>query len=483
MKKIVSYRQKLLELSKIYQVNEILNDKSKLTTYDIEILLLKNNVPIPSRKGYLSLKISRELIRPFISSIKNFFIGGLNIFKPLNKLTKNTKGLLVYIYLGIKHFFKSLFIGIINFLNNIYNFKVKENVINKLISRLAYASIIVILGFGVFYLKEFASNLDLVKFSFEIISDKSKSDKEIKVESEYVINKKIEKQNLADAKKKKDKSKELAKLPENKKTKTSDKDTYELNAATVVNLFEDLEYNLSKVRDDKKIQPIFFTRLPKDIDSIKSSKIKKELFIKIVLPLIVSENERIFEDRNKLLKIISNKMTTDDEKSWLRKKLREYKVKNSDMNRLKNKMDIIPVSIALAQAAKESGWGTSRFALEGNAIFGQWTWNGKGIKPLDTSKDQTHSVLKFPILRASVKAYITNLNTHNGYKNFREKRSKLRTSKKQLKGLDLIHELDNYAQTGKKYTKTLEKIIKQNSLNDFETVSVLDNKDKKQFNL
>ncbi len=176
-------------------------------------------------------------------------------------------------------------------------------------------------------------------------------------------------------------------------------------------------------------------------------------------------------------------MTSDQEKNWLRKKLREYKVKNSDMKELVKKMDIIPVSIALAQAAKESGWGTSRFALEGNAIFGQWTWNGKGIKPLDTSKDEKHTILKFPILRASVKAYITNLNTHNGYKNFRQKRSKLRKVKNQLKGLDLIHELDNYAQTGKKYTKILEKIIKQNSLYDFESVSVLDNKDKKQFNL
>ena len=86
MKKIISYRQKLLELSKIYQVNEILNNKSQLTTYDIEILLLKNNVPIPSRQGYLSLKISRELIRPFFFGIKNFFIGFFNIFKPLNKL-------------------------------------------------------------------------------------------------------------------------------------------------------------------------------------------------------------------------------------------------------------------------------------------------------------------------------------------------------------------------------------------------------------
>ena len=146
-------------------------------------------------------------------------------------------------------------------------------------------------------------------------------------------------------------------------------------------------------------------------------------------------------------------------------------------------MDIIPVSIALAQAAKESGWGTSRFALEGNAIFGQWTWNGNGIKPLEINEDQTHTILRFPILRASVKAYIANLNTHNGYKDFRKNRLKLRKNNKQLKGLDLIHGLDKYAQTGKQYTLVLEKIIKQNSLDDFENVSVLDNKNKQQYNL
>ncbi len=482
MKKVISYRQKLLELSKIYQVSEILNNKSKLTTYDIEILLLKNNVPIPSRKGYLTLKITREFIKPFFTGIKNIFVGAFSISKPINKVSKSIKNFFIFIYQSIRYFFKYIFNGIINFLNNIYNFKVKEIVLDKLISRLAYLSIIIILGIGVFYLKEFATNLDLVKFSFEIKSDKSKNN-DLKLKSEYVINKKVKKQQPEDLKKKGNKTKELARLPDNQKKKAPESESYELNAATVVNLFEDLEYNLSKVRDDKKIQPIYFTKLPKDINSIKSSKTKKELFIQIVLPLIVSENERIFEDRKNIIKILSKKMTTDEEKSWLRKKLREYKVKNADMKELTKKMDIIPVSIALAQAAKESGWGTSRFALEGNAIFGQWTWNGKGIKPLDTTKDQTHSILKFPILRASVKAYITNLNTHNGYKNFREKRSKLRKIKKQLKGLDLIHELDNYAQTGKKYTKILEKIIKQNSLYDFETVSVLDNKDKKQFNL
>ena len=85
------------------------------------------------------------------------------------------------------------------------------------------------------------------------------------------------------------------------------------------------------------------------------------------------------------------------------------------------RMDMIPVSIALAQAAKESGWGTSRFALEGNAIFGQWTWDGQGIAPLKRDGDKKHKILKFPILRASVKAYKNNLNTHKSYSKFREK--------------------------------------------------------------
>jgi Bax protein len=83
--------------------------------------------------------------------------------------------------------------------------------------------------------------------------------------------------------------------------------------------------------------------------------------------------------------------------------------------------------------SKESGWGTSRFALEGNAIFGQWTWNGQGIEPLLKDKNKNHKILKFPILRASVKAYKNNLNTHKSYKNFREKRGELRKKIRKLK--------------------------------------------------
>jgi Bax protein len=219
------------------------------------------------------------------------------------------------------------------------------------------------------------------------------------------------------------------------------------------------------------------------LDEIQSVKLKKETFIKIVLPLIVAENEKILDDRYKLNKISSKKMTTDSEKQWLRQKFLEYKVKKGNVEELKNRMDVIPVSIALAQAAKESGWGTSRFALEGNAIFGQWTWTGQGIEPLLKDKSKSHKILRFPILRASVKSYKNNLNTHKSYKDFRSKRRDLREKNRKISGLKLTKTLDNYAQTGNEYTKILEQIIIQNRLMDFELVRLENSIEKRELNL
>ena len=232
------------------------------------------------------------------------------------------------------------------------------------------------------------------------------------------------------------------------------------------------------MRSKKLVKPIYFTQFPRDLDALKSVELKKETFIKIVLPLIVAENERILADRKKLLILNNKKFTTDLEKLWIRQKLLEYKVKKGDLKELLTRVDIIPTSIALAQAAKESGWGTSRFALEGNAIFGQWTWSGQGIAPLDRANNKDHKILKFPILRASVKAYQNNLNTHRSYSKFREKRLILRESNKQISGLKLTETLNNYAQTGSEYTKILNQIIKQNRLSDFERVK-LENSAKK----
>ena len=113
------------------------------------------------------------------------------------------------------------------------------------------------------------------------------------------------------------------------------------------------------------------------------------------------------------------------------------------------------------------------FALEGNAMFGQWTWSGQGIAPLDRASNKNHKILKFPILRASVKAYQNNLNTHKSYKSFREKRFKLREKKNRVSGLELTDTLKSYAQTGSEYTKILNQIIKQNRLSDFEPVRLV----------
>ena len=209
------------------------------------------------------------------------------------------------------------------------------------------------------------------------------------------------------------------------------------------------------------------------MDNLQSVQLKKETFIKIVLPLIVAENEKILDDREKLKVLSEKKFTSDLEKQWLRQKLLEYKVKKGNLEELMIRMDVVPASIALAQAAKESGWGTSRFALEGNAIFGQWTWDGQGIAPLKRDGGKNHKILKFPILRASVKAYKNNLNTHKSYYKFREKRKSLRDKDKKISGLKLTDTLKNYAQTGSEYTKILNQIIKQNRLSDFELVRLV----------
>ena len=136
-------------------------------------------------------------------------------------------------------------------------------------------------------------------------------------------------------------------------------------------------------------------------------------------------------------------------------------------------MDEIPVSLAIAQAAKETGWGTSRFAQEGNALFGQWTWSGEGLKPKESDENEGHKVMKFNVLQASVRAYQRNLNTHQTYKKFRLARAKLRDAEKPLDSIILSEYLNKYAETGKEYVKVLQKIIKQNDLKDFDNAKLL----------
>ena len=276
------------------------------------------------------------------------------------------------------------------------------------------------------------------------------------------------------------KKKKVIKEPESKDDFVEMSDnSISLNTETTLNLFEDLDYDLQAVRTGQKVKPIYLTKLPKDLKTLGDTKKKRELFISIVLPLILNENEKIKEDRKKLFKILGKNFNTIGERVWLKRRFKEYKIDDQDLGKLKMRMDIIPVSIALAQAANESGWGTSRFALEGNALFGQWTWSKKGILPKKQDPDQTHKIMQFQILKASVKAYKNNLNTHNAYKEFREVRAQLRQENKQIIGLDLTKYLKNYAAIGEKYVTILEGVIKNNSLTDFDKANLLPIKLKK----
>ncbi len=255
-------------------------------------------------------------------------------------------------------------------------------------------------------------------------------------------------------------------------------DTVRLSASTLEELFKETKYSLKEIRQSKIVKPINIDLLPKEMKSIESSKKKKELFIKIVLPLILEENNRIFLDRKRLFAILNKNKNTETERKWLNNKFKQYGVVNRDLTTLKIRMDVIPVSLAIAQAAKETGWGTSRFALEGNALYGQWTWSEDGITPASAEAGSTHKVMKFKILQASVRAYQRNLNTHSGYKKFREARAIQRDNSGKLNSLLLVDYLDKYAETGKEYTLILKKIIEQNSLTDFDDAKLLPTSEK-----
>ena len=500
MKKKLSYRDKLIELAYIYDVREIkdyVKSRKNLTSGQLELILKKNKIVIP--KDFKSNFIRDNFVKPVGKIKSNFIEYKENKIKDKNRALRKLENFKVdssrKIGRAFKDLWKSLGLVGLNFLNiipklgkvtyeffgnlftelfhGIYKQQIEPQKAKKVMIAIASVAVVATIAFsGINY---FSDN-ELVKKP-EVKDNELVKKPEVKKE---ITKPEIKKEVKKPEPKKFEQNKETKKSKEKPKLEVKRKSVDEvilpnlnLKTETVLNLFKDVEYDLGKVRTQKLVKPIYFTQFPRDLDALQSTKLKKETFIKIVLPLIVAENERILADRKKLLTLSEKKFTTDLEKQWLRQKLLEYKVKKGNLKELASRMDIIPTSIALAQAAKESGWGTSRFALEGNAIFGQWTWSGQGIAPLDRESNKSHKILKFPILRASVKAYQNNLNTHKSYSKFRQKRSSLRDKKKQIKGLELTETLNNYAQTGSEYTKKLNQIIKQNRLMDFEPVKLV----------
>ena len=201
---------------------------------------------------------------------------------------------------------------------------------------------------------------------------------------------------------------------------------------------------------------------------------KKKYFIANIFPILHKANQDILLKRNIFFEI-EKKIQNNDlnvlESAILQKLFNEFKVKNNDLNELKKRIDIVPVSLGIAQAAIESGWGTSRFALEGNAYFGQKIIGTKvkGIKP-SGSENPLIKVRSFRNLNDSVKAYINNLNTHFAYKNFRKSRYELRSFGKILEGRILANQLIKYSELGNDYVENIQKIIKKNNLSKFDFI-------------
>ena len=491
MKKL-SYKYKLLELAYIYNVKEI-QDYAKrrkdLTTGQIELILKKNKIVIPKEfktnffKENFSKPISKlkssiadykeEKIKNknrLIRKVENYKYDTTrkinhsvnNLWKGIGVAGLNFLNVIPTLGSTLAKFFSNLFTDVFN---SIYNQQIdQKSARNVIIGFFVVAGVTTAIVAGVKAYKDY----DIFESKVETKKPSAPIKKEVK-KPEIDVKKELKK---PETKIKKETKKPELKVKKNNVAEVILPDL-NLKTETVIQLFKDVDYDLRKVRNEKLVKPIYFTQFPRDLDNLQSVKLKKETFIKIVLPLIVAENEKILDDREKLKILIEKKFTTDSEKQWLRQKLLEYKVKRGDLEELLFRMDMIPVSIALAQAAKESGWGTSRFALEGNAIFGQWTWDGQGIAPLKRDGDKNHKILKFPILRASVKAYKNNLNTHKSYLKFREKRKVLRDKNKGITGLALTSTLKNYAQTGSEYTKILNQIITQNRLSDFEFVRLV----------
>jgi Bax protein len=217
------------------------------------------------------------------------------------------------------------------------------------------------------------------------------------------------------------------------------------------------------------VPPLYLASVPRGMRKIQQPAERKQVFLRMMLPLVLKANEGVRAERNRLMriKIAQEKGTviSDGDRVYLMNMARRYGVRKPRIDLLLARVDILPVSIALAQSAVESGWGTSRFVLEGNAPFGQWTTASfKGLVPKNRTDGESHKIRTFDDLYGSVRSYIHNLNTHRAYRRFRAMRETMRTSGAHLNSLTLISSLTPYSKKGEAYVKLLKNVIVVNQL-------------------
>lgn len=234
--------------------------------------------------------------------------------------------------------------------------------------------------------------------------------------------------------------------------------------------FDSAGYSLESVRGGEIPAAFVLVRLPGDWTREMPSEVRKSLFFRSILPLVMQVNGEIAMDRDRLLAIRGNAQMPRKDRDWLRRMAKSYRALDAktgevDWGALLQRVDLVPPSLALAQAALESGWGRSRFAREGNALFGQWTWTqGEGIVPANRAAGKTHAVKSFRSLLASVRGYMKNLNRAGPYARMRVARSNLANRGKPVTGKELAGYLDKYSEEGQAYVKKVRGMISVNQL-------------------
>ncbi len=242
------------------------------------------------------------------------------------------------------------------------------------------------------------------------------------------------------------------------------------SVAKLSQLFNRIGYDLEAVRKgDRAVPRLLLASVPRGLVDIVRPDERKAVFLRVMLPLVLEANEQVLRQRRFVLAAKARRAAggrlTAAQNRELEAIAAEHRTSPDRIEDLLNRVDVVPPSIALSQAAIESGWGTSRFAVEGNAPFGQWTTEEfKGLVPGDRPEGTTYKVRTFDQLLDSVRSYIRNLNTHRAYKTFRKLRAEARAAGGEPDGLKLIHALASYAEQGQSYIELLGQVIAENDL-------------------
>ena len=245
---------------------------------------------------------------------------------------------------------------------------------------------------------------------------------------------------------------------------------------TIVGQVGDLKLlNLAAVRTGAApVQRALYAELPAEYHDIASVDRRKGAFFSVVLPLVLMANEEVLADRRRLARIFAVERTggqiSAGERAWLNRLAADYATDPQDIGELLRRVDMVPAALALAQAAEESGWGQSRFARQGNALFGEWTWTeSEGIVPAGRPIGETYAVKSFDTLLDSVRSYLRNLNTNSAYAELRAARAAMRAGREDIDAARLAGTLQRYSQRGDDYVSSLRTIIRANDLGAFST--------------